>query len=318
LRPVYTKSRICMEQCPNPPAPVPPPKLVPAKGDTKGELDYSAVLQQYNKLIPAATDTITSAAAKFKVKGGITPTISVETPVRTGVKTIANYAIGSCKETENAEIHLLDAHYIPNTKSDTPLGTATRGKDASVDFTAPLYKGTYKILIRNEQSGVLARTQFEIAENAKTQCEWLPGWELSMSPRDINFVTGHLPPRSLEFKTGTPGKPGFLHGRLVVTPGVNCSSDAAGFPVFGGASEWTDYFNIEVLRDSVPPFNASADGYYPDQRVTKLKVYFDGGKTAESTDPSKFSFPDKDGKVVRIEMSFDFMGTKSTLTWSKP
>jgi hypothetical protein len=154
------------------------------------------------------------------------------------------------------------------------------------------------------------------AASGQAGCHWLPGWQLSDST-DIMARGGHLPPQAMGFTIGTPGQPGYLHGRLLVSPGVGCSDDGPTFPLFGGVNEWRAYFNIEPI-DSIGPVNPDDYASFADQSMTTTRIFFNKGGPVETHDslPIDLHAPAGATEVVRIEMDFNFHGNQATLKWS--
>jgi hypothetical protein len=104
---------------------------------------------------------------------------------------------------------------------------------------------------------------------------------------------------------------------MQVAPGIHCSDQGIGFPLFGGVSRQEQYFEIRTI-DGVPPFhNSFVD--YPEQTMLEMRIFFDTGEPIRSRDYLVAGMPPAGAKrVVRVEMDFSTGGEgKVTLKWSE-
>jgi hypothetical protein len=304
LQVIFAKSRVCVTQCPNPPDPSAGPEVPRDKtgepyaaaalqtynaaspestGTAPRELWGAAALQTYNKEIPTLTTNIASAAANFTAKGGTTPRISVPSPVRPSADVSAHYLIGACKETDDAEIHLLDPHFKPNKPNDTMLGAAIRNKDGTVEFVAPEDTGEYKVLIKNKQSGILAVAPFSV--------ESVP----------IQAKTGKLEARSFAFDVFYTQQQ--YRFQVTLTPGYEVRADGSAWivPPLNHGEIWR--ITKTAIKGSPSDGGGAARDWaegYADQRIKSVKELYDDGEVLDLGVAPKSSAH----RLVGIEITF--------------
>jgi hypothetical protein len=105
---------------------------------------------------------------------------------------------------------------------------------------------------------------------------------------------------SFAFTLGNAGQSGYLRGRLAVTPGISCSSEILGFPLFGGVSRQKEYFSLTVTEG-----HADAADFSFDQWPKELRIHFDNGQVITTDDAPLAGKPPAGAKrIVQIEMDF--------------
>ena len=147
----YKTCLACNAECNNSLAPKPVPDI--------SQMHWRQVLQTVNPQIPGITASITAATAKVKITPGIAPSVVVMTKtVEPQGPVSARYYLGKCRATESAEVVLFDASgdRVEN------LGTAARGVETRLSFTAPKTNETYTVRLIGRDAVIFASDSFKI------------------------------------------------------------------------------------------------------------------------------------------------------------
>jgi len=155
--------------------------------------------------------------------------------------------------------------------------------------------------------------QSEEAARIQSQEHSVCGVALAKGIDSADTVSGkHLSPKSFDFILGDRGSPDYLHGRLIVTPGIRCVDGWIGFPLFGGVSKEKEFFNINTIEGN------PASAKYLEQWLREIRIFFDNGVVLKSRDALLAGkLPTGANRIVRVEMDFDGGDkARATLTWS--